>query len=191
MIEIRQINKSISLGLINLEDLKQLHPLFSKRELEKKGVERVLEALKLNATELKYNQDNKPYLSKGKPFISITHSFNYLAVITNFERPTGIDIELKRAKIISIQTRFCNDLELQFADNDVDKLTCLWCAKETVFKIKGQKGINFKQDILVNPFNISDGLIVASLTLNGVKTSYQLVLQSIQNYYLTFLLNEI
>lgn len=191
MIEIEQINKSIKLGILDLYEFNKIHQVDSKREMEKKALVCLLKELNIDWRELEYNENNKPFLTSGKPFISITHSFQYLAVTVNSKILTGIDMELKRSKIINIQSKFCNEDELQFVENDIDRLTCLWCAKETVYKINGFKGVNFKDHIKVEQFQTGDSDIYASLWLNGVWKTYKLALKSKQDYYLTYLLDEV
>lgn len=191
MIEIQQINESVKLGIIDLNEFNKTHSLELKRDIEKRGLISLLDALRINSEDLIYNENNKPFLASGKPYLSITHSFQYLAVVVNSEKLTGIDMELKRSKIINIQAKFCNNEELQFAENDVDKLTCLWCAKETVYKIKGLKEIRFKDHIKVQPFQKGDALIFASIMESDSWKTYKLALTSKDDYYLTYLLNEV
>jgi phosphopantetheinyl transferase len=178
LIEIEQINKSIKLGIIDLHEFNTIHGLVSKREIEKKALIYLLKALNINSDELVYNENNKPFLISGKPFLSITHSFQYLAVVVNSEMLTGIDMELKRLKIIN-------------AGNDIDRLTCLWCAKETVYKIYGHKGVNFKDHIKVKPFHTADTVIYASLWVANAWKTFKLALKSKQDYYLTYLIDEV
>jgi phosphopantetheinyl transferase len=191
LIEIEQINKSIKLGIIDLHEFNTIHGLVSKREIEKKALIYLLKALNINSDELVYNENNKPFLISGKPFLSITHSFQYLAVVVNSEMLTGIDMELKRLKIINVQSKFCNANEVQFAGNEIDRLTCLWCAKETVYKIYGHKGVNFKDHIKVKPFHTADTVIYASLWVANAWKTFKLALKSKQDYYLTYLIDEV
>jgi len=191
LIEIQQINESVKLGIIDLNEFNKTHSLELKRDIEKRSLIALLNALGINSDDLIYNENNKPFLAAGKPFLSITHSFQYLAVVVNTEMLTGIDMELKRSKISNIQSKFCNSAELQFAENDIDKLTCLWCAKETVYKVKGLKGISFKEHIKVKPFQKGDAVIYASIMESDSWRTYKLALTSKEDYYLTYLLNEV
>ena len=100
--------------------------------------------------DLYYDEFGKPHL-QGEKHISITHSHNFSAIIISDET-VGIDIELQRDKITRIADKFC-DSEFQFLDMDgkeyIRKLTVIWGAKESIFKIRNEKGISFKDHISV------------------------------------------
>ncbi|MCA0429721.1 MAG: 4'-phosphopantetheinyl transferase superfamily protein [Bacteroidetes bacterium] len=191
MIEIQHINQNTEVGLLNLDLFNLKANSVAKRVLEKEGIKYLLSQLNINYSKLCYNQNNKPFLLDNERYISISHSHKYLAIIINKKNNTGIDIELIRPKILNIKQKFCNINELNYANNSIEMLTCIWSAKETVYKINGIKGISFSEQIKVNQFNINQSTITVSIFLNNNWINYNLALQKIENYYLTYLLNEI
>ena len=191
MIEIQHINQNTVLGILNLNLFNLKFNILEKRTLEKEGIKHLLGQLNVNYTNLRYNHNNKPFLQNDDRHLSISHSHNYLAIIINTKHQTGIDIELIRLKILNIKHKFCNQNELNYANNNIEMLTCIWSAKETVYKINGVKGVSFSEQIKVNPFSINQPTILASVLLNNNWLTFNLALQKIENYYLTYLLNEI
>lgn len=105
--------------------------------------------------DLTYTDEGKPMLSDGV-HISITHSYNYAAIILS-ELAVGIDIEKQRQKITQIAPKFISEKESEYlADNQnlVQTLTNIWCVKEAVYKLYGTAGLSFKKHIDVAPFEI-------------------------------------
>ena len=115
--------------------------------------------------DLYYDDDGKPHLKDDK-YISITHSFNYAAIIIS-DNEVGIDIEKQRDKIIRIAHKFTPIEEYRTIANDdalVRKLTIVWCAKESLYKSFAEKGVSFLQHIDVDNFDLDQDKTTASVT---------------------------
>lgn len=110
--------------------------------------------------DLFYDENGKPHLKDGKQ-ISITHSFNFSAVIVS-DLTVGIDIEKQRDKITIIAHKFI-DYEFNYLnEKDIDyvkKLTAIWCVKESLYKLFATPGLSFKAHCLVIPFGCDDETI--------------------------------
>lgn len=146
---------------------------------------RLLLRTMLNTTEYidcQFDEHGKPYLVNSEYSISLSHSYDYAAVMISKEHAVGVDIELIKHKIKSIKHKFLSDIELaqkQIGDN-TDGLYVCWCAKEAIYKWYGKKGLEFKQHIHIKPFKLkSEGSLNAivelpegtrSLTVNYFKT---------------------
>jgi phosphopantetheinyl transferase len=101
--------------------------------------------------DLVYNEYGKPLL-KDKKYISITHSFNFSAIIVS-RMDVGIDIEKNREKIINIQDKFVNTEFDSLTDEDIVKqLTVVWGAKESMYKTYPYGGLSFHDHIAIDPF---------------------------------------
>ena len=125
--------------------------------------------------DLHYDENGKPYLEDGK-HISITHSFNYSAVIVS-EDEVGVDIEKQRPIITKIASKFV-DYEFNYLDDTDDeyvkKLTIIWCTKESLYKLFATPGLSFKQHILVIPFTIEEAATVSWIDYNDIKYRYNI-----------------
>lgn len=116
------------------------------------------------------DEHGKPYLVNSDTYISLSHSYDYAAVIISKGKQVGIDIELIKMKIKSIKHKFLSDVELaqkQIGDN-TNGLYVAWCAKEAIYKWNGKKGLEFKQHIHIKPFKLKDeGSLQALVELPG------------------------
>ena len=100
----------------------------------------------------------KPYLVNYDYHISLSHSYDYAAVMISRDATikVGVDMEMIKHKIKLIKHKFLTDLELaqkQIGDN-IDGLYVCWCAKEAIYKWHGKKELEFKRDIHIRPFKL-------------------------------------
>tara|TARA_B100001167_G_C16774815_1_gene310710 strand:+ start:3052 stop:3684 length:633 start_codon:yes stop_codon:yes gene_type:complete len=124
--------------------------------------------------DLYYTDNGKPHLIDGK-HISITHSYNFTAIIVSESTEVGIDIEMQRDKILRIASRFTPLKEYHTLANEdalIRKLTIVWGAKESLYKIYGVKGLSFLQHIYVEDFDFEDYKTTASINYEGNKSNY-------------------
>ncbi len=161
-----------------------------KSELHQCGflsVRHLLKSFGYSDLDLSYDTNGKPHLA-DKKHISITHSFNFSAVIIS-EKPVGIDIEKQRPKILKIVHKFI-DFETRFIDTtnplSINKLTVIWGAKEALYKIFNTVGLSFKQHILVLPFLLENGNTTAWINYFNTKTKFEIEFFEIENFYCVF-----
>lgn len=147
-----------------------------KSELHQRGflsVRHLLAEFGYTDHDLFYDENGKPHLKDGK-HISITHSFQFSAIaISNQE--VGIDIEKQREKIKIIAHKFTDyetDYLLEKASDYVRKLSVIWCAKESLYKLFATPGLSFKQHCLVLPFTFNDSETIAWIDYEGSKQRY-------------------
>lgn len=115
--------------------------------------------------DLYYDANGKPHLKDDK-FISITHSFNFSAIIIS-DKEVGIDIEKQRNKILRIAHKFTPIEEYRTLANEdalIRKLTIVWCAKESLYKSFAEKSVSFLQHIDVDEFDLEDEKTTATVT---------------------------
>ncbi len=96
----------------------------------------------------------KPFLKSYPHFISLSHSFPYIAVQIDTKSPVGIDVEQPKSKLLRVAPRILSPTEVTDAGNDVVKNCVYWCAKESLYKIHGKRGLVFSKHLLVDPFEI-------------------------------------
>lgn len=162
---------SVDLKTIALERV-----LGMKSELHQRGflsVRCLLQEFGYSDADLFYDNNGKPHLKDGK-HISITHSFNFSAVIVS-DLIVGIDIEKQRDKISVIAHKFI-DYEFDYLNNKAEdykkKLTVIWCVKESLYKLYATPGLSFKQHCLVIPFELKDGETIAWIDFEDKKHRY-------------------
>ncbi len=149
-----------------------------KSELHQCGflsVRCLLKTFGYDDVDLHYDENGKPYLKDGK-HISITHSFNFSAVIIS-DAIIGIDIEKQRSKISIIANKFI-DYEFSYLDenasNYINKLTIIWCIKESLYKLFATPGLSFKQHCLVIPMSDYEQETVAWIDYEARKSRYNI-----------------
>lgn len=139
-----------------------------KSEVHRKGflsVRALLQRADLTDDEVYYNHSGKPFLRTGQ-HISITHSHSRSAIIVA-PYPVGIDIELRRSKILRIGHKFSSGISLalkQLVPEPVDQYTYVWTAKESIYKIAAHPGLGFLNNILLGQWSIEKGTPVDAST---------------------------
>ena len=148
-----------------------------KSELHQRGflcVRKLLNSFGYTDQDLFYDNSGKPHLKDGH-FISITHSYNYAAVVVS-SCPVGVDIEKQRHKILNIASRFI-DYESHYlnenSDKYIQKLTWIWCIKESLYKLYSKSGISFKKNFLVLPFGSEKNTTKAWILEGGRRLNYE------------------
>ncbi|MDV7186946.1 4'-phosphopantetheinyl transferase superfamily protein [Lutibacter sp. TH_r2] len=136
--------------------------------------------------DLYYNENGKPHL-KDEKHISITHSFEYSAIIiSNVE--VGIDIEKNREKIKIIQNKFVN-FERWFISKDddyIEQLTVIWGGKESLYKIYPHGGLTFKNDIDIESFKMKDGKTKGHIRTYDWDKFYDIEFKQLEGFTLVY-----
>ena len=157
------------------------------------SVRHLLKLANYEDKDLIYNDFGKPNLKDGK-HISITHSHNFTAIIISSANAVGIDIEMQRDKILRIAHKFTPIDEYKtIANSDalVRKLTQVWCAKESLYKIYATPGLSFIKHIVVKDFSIEDKTTTASIYYEGKVTNYTVVYDEFENFTFAYSLKEL
>lgn len=133
--------------------------------------------------DLYYNTAGKPHLYDGK-HISITHSYIFTAIIIS-DQPVGIDIEKQRDKILRIAQKFTPIEEyytLTSSDARIRKLTIVWGAKESLYKLYEQEGLSFLKHIHVTEFSFEDEKTTAQINYNGAISTYDITFLEFEGF---------
>tara|TARA_R110001583_G_scaffold194589_1_gene365860 strand:+ start:396 stop:1022 length:627 start_codon:yes stop_codon:yes gene_type:complete len=149
-----------------------------KSELHQRGflsIRHLLKEVGLVDADLMYDEFGKPHLKNGK-YISITHSFTFTGIIISDKVPVGIDIEMQRDKILKIAHKFTPFQEYKTianADALISKLTIVWGAKESLYKIFGKKKLRFLEHIYIEDFKFEDEKTSGTIDYNNETNTYQ------------------
>ena len=118
--------------------------------------------------------NGKPYLI-GLPFhFSFSHCKGYAACAVD-DKPIGIDIEIIHPRIAKVAHKFLNDSEKAMIANleqedQLNQLAFLWAAKEAMYKMYEQLGIDFAKDFNILELTKGDrGTIPAAIVHKGNK----------------------
>ena len=169
-----ELIKGISLTPNSLLRVKSM-----KSELHQRGflsIRHLLKEAGYSDEDVVYDNYGKPSLKDGN-FISITHSFNYSALIISRCHKVGIDIEKQRDKITKIAHKFTPISEYKtIANHDalVRKLTVVWGAKESLYKIYGKKKLLFLHHIYIEDFNLDSLVTTGEVRYEGSFSHHQI-----------------
>jgi len=136
------------------------------------------------------DENGKPYLANFPQRISLTHSFDYAAVMLSDNVEVGIDLELVKPKIVRIAEKFMKAGELAAIGRDhIEKLYACWCAKEAVYKLQGNKGVSFKDNMTIQPFDFQDqGVLFLELEAPHRKERFKVYYEKFQTYMLGYVM---
>lgn len=172
---------------VQLKDISLARLEGMKSESHQNGflaVRMLLQHLQYSDFDLYYDDFGKPHLKDGKQ-ISISHSQDFSAILVS-DATMGLDLEILKDKIVTIAPRFMNLKHLQNLEqeNKIKKATVIWGVKESIFKIKNEKGISFPKHIFENQFDLEDQKGLAILKFNDLIEEYCFQFEFVDNYAL-------
>jgi len=173
----------------------QQRVLGMKSELHRRAFLSVRHLLALTGYEdkdLRYNEFGKPFLKDGT-HISISHSHNFTGIITSTSHEVGIDIEKQRDKILRIAHKFTRLKEYRTLANTeavIQKLTLVWCAKESLYKIFATPGLSFLNHIDVHDFSMGGAKTTAEIHYGEKKSQYAIDFGEFEGFSYAFALKQ-
>ena len=160
------------------------------------AVRMLLQYIDLNDFDLFYDAFGKPHLEvegqktkdkiferEIKNYISISHSHDFSCICIS-NKPVGIDIEKCKEKTLKITSKY---MDVSHIDNlsladKITKATIIWGIKESIFKLKNEKGISFPKHIFESPFQLADGKGTAQLNFKDDIEEFQFQFDIIEDY---------
>ena len=134
----------------------------------------------------------KPFLENEPFHFSISHCGDYAAAIVSKDFRVGIDIEIPLEKILKIKHKFINTKEDFFITplygvEQIELITLVWSAKETLFKWYGKGNLDFKEMMHVEPTSIiKAGSIKAEIKTSDFQKTFEIFYQQFQHLILTY-----
>ena len=135
------------------------------------------------------DENGKPILINHPHHISLSHSYDYAAVMVSKTKKVGIDIEIIKTKIDRVKHKFLAANELAFinSENAVEHLYACWCAKEALYKLNGKKETSFRDHIHLSSFNYQEaGEIEATIEKSTHQDTFTVKYQKFENYLLGY-----
>ena len=149
---INDLKTELLLSEYSLKLLDQRKSVIHKKQFL--AIRNILKELSIDDQDLVYEESGKPFIRDGQN-ISFSHSNIYVAVIIS-KQIVGIDIETASDRIFKIKNKFL-ETELKYPiEFNQETLLVYWNIKESIFKSLRNSQIDFKQNIIVLPFNQKD-----------------------------------
>ena len=95
-----------------------------------------------------YLPSGRPYVADGSCRISISHTKGFAAIVWHARCAVGIDIEQRSERVMRVRSKFVNAAEQELAST-IEGALCIWCAKETAYKILDTPTIDLQQEVTV------------------------------------------
>jgi phosphopantetheinyl transferase len=152
---------------IDLTDFDLFYDAFGKPHLEEKRKKEKGKRLELNI----------------KKHISISHSHEFSCICIS-NKAVGIDIEKCKEKTLKITSKYMDvsHIENLSLTDKITKATVIWGVKESIFKLKNEKGISFPNHIFERPFKLEDKKGTAQLIFNNKTEDFQFQFEIIEEY---------
>ena len=131
--------------------------------------------------------DGRPYLADHSHLISISHTKEYAALLLHHSLPVGIDIERRSERIKKIADKFISESEYIDPSRKVIHQLLHWSAKESLFKLMNQQGVDFRQHLHIQPFIPMDsGTMIATETRTELSRTFLIRYEVHDEYVLTW-----
>ena len=166
-----------------------------RKKLEKLAGKLLIKQLTGWAYSVVKDDFGKPFFKDSDLYLSLSHSGDYVVGIIS-EHVVGIDIQYITPKIERVAPRVMNENKLKNLDpnNHLEHLHVYWGAKEALYKAYGQRSLDFKKHIIIEPFNytlgsrssvgtkITEGVVLA----NNRTHRFDIFYKKIKNYILVY-----
>lgn len=138
-------------------------------------IKKLVETYHLPYAGILKDEFGKPYLRELSHHISLSHSYPFVAAQIDPSQSVGIDLEQPKKKLLTIASRVLSPEELENAGTDIVKHCVYWCAKETMYKMYGKRGLHFSNQLNIEPFSLAEnGLLKGMITAINQKLAVNL-----------------
>ena len=147
----------LSITSVPTDELEEISLFRSENQRKQKlAVRALINELFEEKMYLNHHDNGKPYLENCATNISITHTDNYVAIITHEEEEVGIDIESLERDFSAVEKKALSEDEIDDLEDNRSKkneqLAIYWCGKEAIFKRMSQNRVVFAEQIEVEKF---------------------------------------
>ena len=125
-----------------------------KRKKEYLAIHAVLHQVFGAESFLHHHPNGQPFLNNHTDYISISHTHRFVVVLTHPQKRVGVDIECLERNFSAVERKALSKSEISFIDQKQRSLhlAILWSAKEALYKCISQEGVDFAQQMQIEPF---------------------------------------
>ncbi len=127
---------------------------------------------------LHHHNSGAPYLvseeGKDVPRISISHCRGMVAVAYS-DKAVGVDVEQIEERVMRIRNRVQNADEMQHTGDSIVLNTVLWTAKEALFKLIPEEGVDFAKDLQIHLENVDADALENRYLATAYGRSYNMI----------------
>lgn len=165
----------------------------ASRQLEYLAVRVLVKMLSGQEHKIAHYPSGKPYLVDRQFNITVSHTKGYVAVGLHPSKDVGIDIEQVSDKVLKVTSRFVRPDEFpglsKFSSETQLYLYLLgWSAKETMFKVLDERGVDFIEHLHVAKFALqTSGVFIGHEYKTPQNRIYAIHYQTHPDFVLTYL----
>lgn len=163
---------------------------FDKRKTEWLATRALLKQMIGPDFEISYTPSGKPLLHHPVyQHISISHSRNFVVVYIHKDHAVGIDVESMNRNYGPITKRYLSESELGDVKENILYQCLYWCAKEAIFKLVEEDGIDFRKQIEVTAFDPGKSYMTAKYISANKEALYRLHFDIFQQHCMVWACN--
>ena len=175
--------EKLDTDLFNLEELAYIqHP---QKQLEwlasRYLVQELSKAMLVNHQGIVKDEFGKPFLSKSTVELSLSHTLQYVVVGLHPSQAIGLDLEMPSEKLRKVARKFLSESELAHANDQLKVLCVYWACKEALYKYYGKKALAFKENILIEPFELHQQTLFGKIQTPDYQQVFRLILSWIKD----------
>lgn len=173
-----------------LEDSEFRKYTYGKRKVEWLATRALLKQMIGPDFTISYSETGKPILDHFLyKHISISHSRYFLVVFIHEKFNIGVDIEDITRNYNAVEKRYLSEKELIFVNKNILLQCICWCAKEAIFKMVPDDGVEFREQIHIFPFNPEkENQFMARYSNKSEEWNYQLQFQNFSDHCLVWVM---
>lgn len=134
--------------VLNYEEKQRIESFKSTKRKREFLAVRLLKNELFGDNEICYSEIGAPFIANGG-FISISHAEKVVGIAVS-KSPIGLDLEPINEKVHRVKHKFLSGSEKQvFNINSTEELIKIWSAKEALYKLSGEKGLIFSDNLIL------------------------------------------
>lgn len=133
--------------------------------------------------------NGKPVIHNFPVKLSLSHSADYSAILLSKKYKVGIDIEKMHPKVLRIKHKFMSASELTWVSKEeaIAQLYAVWCAKEAMYKLYGEKKLDFRAHLFVDPFTYTGtGMLRGKISKGAYHAEPDVYYERLEEYMLAY-----
>ena len=178
-----------SLPVSDQKNIEQMQAL--QRRIESYAVRALLVEIFDEPVHIGYKEGNCPYIKNMCQSISISHSGEFACVYIHKNAKVGIDIESLSRNFNTVSKKILSQNEHKYLveKHEQVQLALIWSAKEAIYKLMGERNINFSKQMEVAqfiPYNNEGKLNATFVNADGDKHNLELFYQIFDGYVMVW-----
>lgn len=136
---------------------------------------------------LRHKANGSPYLeceTESVPKISLSHCRDIVAVAYSDEA-VGVDVEEISDRVMRVRERVQSLEEQRFSGHSLVVNTIVWTAKEALFKVVPEEGVDFANDLNLDLMSVSSKEKINEFTATAYGRKYRIISRLLDDRVLT------